>query len=111
MSEKRKRVERHRGSSLSACRRSQSTISIAGPRPRLRLQATQEDGDDGGDVLLVGQSIRLQRWQEQFAAKLWQQHADKGAGAGAYIVRPETAEFDLAREVGFDEVEDARNHP
>src|SRR5690349_6644422 len=87
------------------------TSSVARSRIQLWLQTTQEDGDDGCDVLLIRQTVCLKRWEEQLAPKLGQQHADEGAGAGAYVMGPQAAELDLAREVRLDEVEDARNHP
>src|SRR5260221_5012028 len=72
----------------------------------LRREAMQEDGDQRCDVLLVGEAVGSQRREEQLAAELRQEHPDKGAGAGAHVVRPEAAQHDLGREIGLDEVED-----
>jgi hypothetical protein len=72
----------------------------------VRLEAAQEDGNERGDVLLVGEAVGPERREERLAATLGQDHADKGAGTGPGVVRSQPTEFDLLGAVRFDEVED-----
>src|SRR5579859_230434 len=70
----------------------------------LRLETAQEDSNDFRDVFVVRRSPQWYCRREQLSRDLGNDHAEKGACTGAYVVRPEPSTLDLAREVCCNEL-------
>src|SRR5579864_1612021 len=74
-----------------------------------RLEPVQKNADNRFDMLLIGQAIGQERWEQQLATQLRQQHPHEGARAGTHVMRAQASKLDLAGEVALEEVEDCRD--